>query len=379
MKIFHIAAAAATILMLFLHPAASGKEPAVRFVYDVEYEFRFDNREFSRTAPPPSITIFGMHLTPSIGLRISENPSSAHHIIAGVDLMKDFGSGKAAKDMFGEVLAYYKWDRKSGRTMMTFEAGIFPRSDLEGNWSEAFFSDSLTFYDRALEGLLLKFRRPKAYYEVGCDWMGQFGKDRRERFMIFSSGEAHAGRFMILGYSGYMYHFAGTEEVNGVVDNFLLNPYIGADLAGKTGLQAFRITAGWLQSLQNDRKKVGKYVMPGGAELLVSLQNWNIGLENRLYYGKSLMPYYDGTDAAGIKYGNMLYFGNPFYRLRRESSGKAGLYDRIDVCWEPRIAAFLKLRIGATAHFGSAGFSGWQQTVSLKFDLEKVPGVRQKP
>ena len=375
MKRFLIYAAAATALAL-ISATVSGKEPKTSFIYDVDYDFRFDNREYSRTRLSPSMTILGMHLTPSVGLRIRENSASSHYIIAGVDLMKDFGSDKAIEDLFREVIAYYKWDRKSGKTRMTLEAGIFPRSDLEGNWSEAFFSDSLKFYDTVLEGLLLKFRRPRAYYEVGCDWMGQFGQTRRERFMIFSSGEARPGKILILGYSGYMYHFAGSRETNGVVDNFLLNPYVGADFSDRTGLQTFRITAGWLQSLQNDRKNVGKYVFPGGAEFLAKLGNWNVGIENRLYYGKDLMPYYESSDVSGVKYGNMLYFGNPFYRLREYSSDRAAFYDRLDISYEPHIARFLTLRIAATAHFATDGFLGWQQTLSLKFDLEQVPGIR---
>ena len=68
-------------------------------------------------------------------------------------------------------------------------AGIFPRTMQEGTYSELFYSDSLKFVDRLLEGLLLKWRSPRLYAELGCDWMGKLGYDRRERFQIFSAGE----------------------------------------------------------------------------------------------------------------------------------------------------------------------------------------------
>ena len=56
----------------------------------------------------------------------------------------------------------------------------------------------------------------------------------------------------------------------------------------------------------------------------------------------------------------MLYFCQPLY---------SGLYDRVELNWEPRIGSNLHLRIGARAHFCAEGFLGWQQVVSLKADF----------
>ena len=385
-------------------PAAmyAGDRPQTRFIYDVDFGFRFDNREYDRSSFSPSMTIFGARITPSAGLQIQDSGTSVHKLLIGIDIMKDFGASPVPAgslepatatsadgsdlaaapdetssslsnwDLFRELIFYYKWEKSFARTDMTLAAGIFPRKEMEGRYSTAFFSDSLEFYDPNLEGLILKFRRPSAYYEVGCDWMGKYGTGRRERFMIYSSGEASlAGGMLRLGYSGYMYHYAGCRNVWGVVDNILLNPYAGLDLSRKSGLQRLEITLGWLQSMQNDRRNIGSYVFPHGGELLLGIRNWNIGLENRLYYGTDLMPYYDSADAAGVRYGSMLYFGDPFFRVNSRRSSGLGFYDRLALSYEPLIASFLRLKVAAVLHFNE-GFSGWQQTVSLKFDLQSI-------
>ena len=210
---------------------------AVSFVYDVDFDMNFDNREFARSRFTPSMTIFAARLTPTLGLSVLSSDGTLHKVMAGVDVMKDLGSQE--KDVLGEVSLYYKLDKKIGRTGLTMYAGVFPRKTMSDRYSEAFFSDSLRFYDNNLEGILLKFRRPKAQFEVGCDWMGQFSPDRRERFMRFSSGEGLVLPLLTFGYSGYMYHFANSVQVKGLVDNILINPYARLDLAQKTDLQVF--------------------------------------------------------------------------------------------------------------------------------------------
>ena len=343
--------------------------PRPRFVYDVGFEFNFDNREYGGGEYSPSMTVLGARLTPSVGIRMDASPASVHSLMLGIDVMKDFGSDARTEDLFRELTFYYKWEKDFSRTRMTLTAGIFPRSEMRGSYSTAFFSDYVRFYDPNLEGLILKFRRPSAHYELGCDWMGQYGDTRRERFMIFAGGEAAlADRLLLLGYTGYMYHYAGSREVWGVVDNILLNPYIGLDLAEKTGLQTLHFQLGWLQSMQNDRRNIGRYTFPSGGEFLVRLGKWNVSVENRLFYGCDMMPYYDSADAAGHVYADGLYFGDPFYHLGR-GGVDMGLYDRLEICYGPRIADFLRLQVSAVMHFHGSGFSGWQQIVSLVFDL----------
>ena len=242
------------ILLILTALAAQAQEkPKPSFTYDVDFEMLFDNREFAKSNFTPSMTIFGARLTPKVGLALDESDGVGHRLMVGIDVMKDFGASPISKlvaggetdetaarqnniGLFREMTLYYNFHKKFAKTDMEIYAGIFPRSAMEGSWSEAMFSDSLVFYDNNLEGLLLKFRRTKAYFEVGCDWMGQYGRARREKFMIFTAGEGKVLPFISLGYAGYMLHYANSQKVKGLVDNILVNPYARFDFAQKSGL-----------------------------------------------------------------------------------------------------------------------------------------------
>ena len=80
-----------------------------------------------------------------------------------------------------------------------------------------------------------------------------------------------------------------------------------------------------------------------------------------------MLPFYDGRDDVGVKYGNLLYFGDYFYKIK----GKTGIYDRLAVYYEPHISDFLDIRLAVNVHF-NGGFAGWQQMLSLKFNLQSL-------
>ena len=174
------------ILLAAAAVQASGqtRRETVRFEYDLDFEMNFDNREFYKSNFSESMTIFGARLTPSVGVDVRQGNSMNHRLMAGIDIMKDFGDSLAPKDLLREVTLYYNMEKTFRRCEFTMYAGIFPRKAMEGRWGEAFFSDSLTFYDNNLEGLLLKLRRQRAYFELGADWMGLTGEYRRERFIL---------------------------------------------------------------------------------------------------------------------------------------------------------------------------------------------------
>ncbi len=377
----------------------------VRFAYDVNFEMNFDNRE-NTSDLSPSMTVFGARLTPEIGIGVTQGNGTLHRVMLGVDIMKDFGRGPDASpdgvvpgnkgyanaDLFREMTMYYRIDRRMGKTDFSLTAGIFPkRFSMSREYSPAFISDSLKFYDNNYEGLLLSFSRPKSCYEVGCDWMGMFGRYERERFMLFSHGRSQILSWLSLGYTAYMYHYACSSTVDGVVDNILLNPWICLDAAPVVPLQQLSLTVGWLQGAQQDRLNVGEYVFPFGAEFTFDVRKWNVGLRNRLFLGRDMMPYYDSRDAGGFKYGNSLYWGDPFYRLfsgndsRFAGAGSSddamplydrsrsiGIYNRLEAYYEPRIADFLYLKVGLVAHFLEAGYAGFHQQVSLIFNLQEL-------
>lgn len=376
------------ILTILTAVAAQAQEkPKPSFAYDVDFEMLFDNREFAKSNFTSSMTIFGARLTPQIGLALEEANGAEHHLMVGIDMMKDFGASPISElvaggqtdetalrqnnlGLFREMTLYYNFHKKFAKTDMEIYAGIFPRSAMEGSWSPAMFSDSLVFYDNNLEGLLLKFRREKAYFEVGCDWMGQYGTARREKFMIFTAGEGKVLPFMSLGYAGYMLHYANSQKVKGLVDNILLNPYVCFELGEGIGLQTLSFRLGWLQAMQRDRKHVGAFIFPFGGEFDQHVRNWNVGIHNRMFFGYDMMPYYNVVDDGGFKYGTDLYYGDPFYRVHDEGKTGFGFYDRLEVYYEPQIADFLSLKVSALFHFNGMRYSGCQQMVGFKFNLE---------
>ena len=374
---------------------ASQKDSSrVKFAYDVDFEMNFDNREFYRSSFSRSMTIFGARLTPSVGLHVSQPEAGLEHkVMMGIDVMKDFGASPVPSELSGgssesspslvntalfrEITLYYRMTHRSVKTDVDLYAGIFPRRMSEGRYSEAFFSDSLRFYDNNLEGILLKIRRPKAYWEVGCDWFGKPGEVRKEKFMIFSSGESRITSFFNVGYAAYMYHFAGSAKARGVVDNILLNPYVEFDFAHMMNMQEFSMRFGWLQGMQHDREFFDNYVFPGGGEFDLEIRKWNVGLRNMLFYGTDLMPYYNNSDTAGDKYGTRLYLGDPFYRVHDDGTSGPGMYDRFDVYYEPYLGKFLSIRVMARFHFNSFRYSGCQQMVGVNFNLQELLNRRR--
>lgn len=354
-------------------PQADSSKVKVSFAYDLNFDMQFDNREFYKSAYTSSMTVFGTRLTPAVGVDLEQKNGARHRLMLGVDVLKNFGAANKGSELFKEITLYYNVQKQLGKTGFEMVAGVFPRRFAEGNYSTAFYSDSLRFYDNNLEGLLLKFSRPNAYFEVGCDWMGRYDTYTRERFQIFSSGEGQVLPFMSIGYAASLYHFSCSGVSDGVVDNFLVNPYLRFDLASKADLELLSVRLGWLQALQNDRAHVGQYVFPGGAELVMQVQKWNVGIKNDMFVGKDMMPYYNTFDNAGYKYGNLLYMGSPFYRVWDDGRDGVGLADRLEVYYAPKFGApYLDLKVSAIFHFDGRKYCGCRQMVSLNFNLEKL-------
>jgi len=388
--------------MLMTFGVALSAQQKVKFAYDVTLDTYFDNREFapSGDAIAKSMTIFGGRLTPEIGFTAvsagkTEGREVYHRLMGGVDIMKTFGSSQLPKDAFQEITFYYQLRTKlTDKCGFEMNAGIFPRTRSKGYYSEAFFSDSLKFYDPNYEGIQFSWERPKAYFELGVDWLGEFGTDEttREQFMLYSAGNGKVLPWLNLGYSAYMIHYANSLAAKGLVDNLLASLYADFDFSDMVPLQKLSFMAAYMQAGQQDRKFIHKYTLPMGGEFTAEVRNWNVGIRNKTYVGYSLMPYYNNIDETGVKYGNNLYFGDNLYRLspglecvldpyehtaaipegQTYSKGKAGVYDCLEAYWEPKLAAGLFLRLGARFHFNQSGYLGCNQTIAIRFNLEEL-------
>lgn len=369
-------------------PLCAGKEKAkVKFAYDVDFETYFDNRELYRSNFSTSMSIFGARLTPYVGFEVKQKNMS-HSVMAGIDVQKDFGaspiSGKYAAGapdeqkktqsnlaLFGEITMYYRLRAQVKDNDIEMYAGIFPRRFCGEEYGRAFISDSLRFYDNNLEGVLLKVTRPKAAFEIGADWCGKIGVARREQFMIFAAGHGYVKPWLKLGYAVNGEHFANSQQVKGVVDNILLNAYLQMDFRYFLPLDDFSLRFGWLQSFQQDRLMVHKYIFPGGGEFNLSISKWGVGLENYLFVGKDLLPYYNSLDAGGFKYGSRLYYSDPFYRVWDDGRKTIGTYDRLAVYYNPRICREVDIKLSAVFHFNGK-YSGCQQIVGINVNLQEI-------
>ena len=145
-------------------------------------------------------------------------------------------------------------------------------------------------------------------------------ESKREKFNIVFHGEWRPGmRHLLVGGHVMMNHFALTRNAPDdmhIVDNFLVNPYVGLDYSGATALDSLTVKAGALVTVERNRGNNLGWQTPGGAWLEV-LGQWRwLGLKNSLYAGKALYPSYS-------EHGSELYLGEPFYQSK--------FYNRTDV------------------------------------------------
>ena len=283
----------------------------------------------------------------------------------GVSLLANFGAKPFEVD--NEIFGYYQFISPKFRAY----AGVVPRSRMIGEYSGAFFSDSVKYYDPNLTGLLLQYMGGRGYVEFGCDWNSMFSETTREKFLLFSAGRLGLGarQMFFVGYNLTMYHHAGwdsSEEPDptvgdGVVDNVLVEPFVGVDFTRIVPcMQELSLRAGWINAFQNDRKYVGDYVTPGGVQIEAHVQKWNFGIHNTFYVGDNLMPYYVAP-FDNLDYGPGLYWGEPFYRTDN-------IYDRLEIYWQPVRTSLMNLRVSSVHHYDGHKW-GWQQKIMFTVNL----------
>lgn len=337
--------------------------------YDVDFQYFFHNTEYARSNNvfEDSHTLHAARLTPTVNLGWSHHRKVSHDLSLGIDIYKNMGDGLSGKDLFKEITLFYKAEAQAGKGVFSAIAGVFPRSFSEGSYSGAFFSREETFLNNNFEGMFLKYRKRGLYAELGLDWMGMYGYDRREQFQILSAGNAGLSPTFSLGWSASVYHFANSELEKGVVDNAMVNPYLQADFTRHTDFQVLSIKAGPIVTYQRDRKREQRPQFPSGGESVQTFKNWNFGLSNTIYVGQNLFLYYD-------RYQDRLYHGEPFYYTHADH---LSWFDRLELFYEPEIASWLNLRIDVAMHFGEEMsncplYRGMQQTLSLKVNLDRL-------
>ena len=325
---------------------------AQQLLWSADFDFNFDNREYAKLSIP-SQTLFGARLIPQIGVGWGKGE---HSLMIGTDITKAFGRDtRFCEDP--ELTLYYAY---RGR-QFNATAGAFPRKMLLGDYSGAIASDSVRFYDKNLDGLLLQYRNTGGFVELGVDWDGVYSVEEREKFRIFSAGE-YTRQVFTCGYTLSVYHYAGRVGLAGVVDNIAVQPHIGAKLEHLLPLDRLALTAGWIQTYQWDRRSDDKCIFPHGGELRLRVEKWHIGIDSRLYIGNNLMPYF-------AKYGGELYAGERFYAME---GGASKCYNRTELYYDHTWwsdAVPVSLHAGFSLHF-IAGKVVNSQLIRLSVSLD---------
>ncbi len=348
---------AALILSAILYTAAT---QAQHLIAGADFATRFDNREYVNNEFNESQTLFSARLTPRAGVEWA----GKNQLTAGVDLLENFGDDNGfitkARPIF-----YYEFNNGKVQT----NAGIFGRRELQGDYSPAFFSDSVVFYHNRLSGFMGRYRsdeRPNTYIEMAIDWEGISTNETREKFRIITGGRYAVEKGFYFGFAASMFHFACETDNKSVTDNMLVNPYIGW---GFNAFFDFDVRAGFLVAPQRARSLSEDWESPHGAQIDFTMSRWGVKLMNNLYLGENLQPFCNvvSNEVTGETYGQEgLYAGARFYSTTK------GIYNRTWVGYDRSFFdGTLNLQAGMVFHYDGTGV-GTQQVVQLSVDIQKV-------
>ncbi len=341
-----------------------------QMVYDMDFMNFFSNMEYDRSDFNTSRTIFGLRVTPYIGIELTGNDVE-HKFMGGLGATHYFGNRvQTLEEQLKYFSLWYNLKMKFGdKRLFQMYAGVIPTKYVSEYWSNVFISDRQRLTDPTFEGMLFILSGKNYSVELGCDWDGYYGATptTREAFSIFSAGHRDFSPIIRGGYNAYMRHYACSPVVNSVVDNIMIEPYLQVDLSRKSSMDELKFKLGYIQSLQRERRFGSDFLSPALTEFAFSLSKYKIRLDNRAYFGGNIIPFYKKSDEAGIVYGTGLYHNEPFFALNDN------FYDRLELSWMPYISKGMELKLAAIFHFHRGiGLSGSQQTIIVRFNLQEL-------
>lgn len=319
------------IIVTSLVASAQTDDLSDELSFGLSFESYFDNREYAGVGESGSDLV--ARLMPSLSWGFGRREA----LTVGVDWVVPFGDVGSEEDGGVKSLPYYYDIKPLVYYSLKGEhwgvvAGMFPRSEMSmESYSEAFFADNFRFYNNVMSGVLCTYQNGASRFEVACDWTGQPSEATRERFVIYSAANKAFERVGInLGYNLAITHFAGwaNSSFSNVVDNILVAPYV--EYGNTFGDWDGSLRVGYLQSLQQDRSFEEGWRTPSMVEMGFSIGRWGVTLEERLYLGGNLQPFYDGqttSDGVYLEYGSALYNGAQDFRTT------TGYYNRAAISY----------------------------------------------
>lgn len=335
-----------------------------------DFRMYFDNKEFggNEFAVPgldiESGTDFAARLLPRIGVRWAEKNT----LFFGADMLQNFGERSSSFVSEIKPVIYYQFRTQYVRAV----AGVFTRNLMhDEDYSTAFFTEAHRFTHDRMNGVLAQYNGQRgSYVEFVCDWEGMYSTASREKFRILLAGRHYLKTFYY-GFNYSMFHFAGKKTAGNevgdgieenVVDLQLVNPCIGVRF---NAFFDFDIKLGALLSAQRDRSFGHEWETPCMGEFAFRMSRWGLTLEERLYAGSNIHPFFHGhtlDDGTYIPYGRELYPGESFFRTTE------GLYSRTSLAYR-RSFFDDTLTVGAefiAHHDGTALGTQQMLTVSVK-------------
>ena len=350
--------------LLFAVLMAGGGLRAQELLVGVDFDNRFDNREYAGNEFNVPQTLFSARLTPFVGIEWVEK----NRLVVGVEMLRNFGQYNAPRDPFlsdVKPLMYYRFKTPNVQA----DAGIFDRGELMGDYSAAFFSDSTRFYHNRLSGFLGRYvstERPGTYIELALDWEGMFSVESREMFRLLSAGRYTTRPGFYVGYALSLFHFAGSTLNRNVTDNLLLNPHLGWKF---NAFFDFDIRGGLLAAPQRGRSVDNYWRHPCAGQLDITISRWGVKLENNLYLGQNLQPlrgYIANAETGATYAAEGLYAGESFYATTKH------VYNRTWIGYDRRFFHdTLHVEAGMAFHYDGTGM-GTQQVVQLSVDLQRL-------
>ena len=281
---------------------------AKEFTWNVDFTSVFDNREGDRDYVQPDTYIF-TRLAPEIGVKFTPRD----RIAGGVVWKQPIGI--EWKDYRISPTLYYRHSER----LWSLSMGMFPRTQLHEELPGFLWSDSLAYNQANIRGVLAQYHSDDAFVDLYLDWRSLRSEEQREAFNIVLHGQWQPQQkpFLVGGHV-MMNHLALTRHATpdqNVVDDMLINPYVGLDFSHKTALDSLRVRAGALITLDRDRGDM-RWHTPAGFWIDLQAQWRWLGVRNTLYAGGNQQP-------MSAKFGTLLYPGEPYFQ------GK--FYDRADV------------------------------------------------
>jgi undecaprenyl-diphosphatase len=293
----HFRWAVASLLLLL----AAAPTSAQHFEYGGEFKSVFDNREGDATYSPAE-TYFLTQLSPEVGISFD---GGTHRVMGGVVWTQPIGCEWDGNRVSPTL--YYQYSSPRWR----FSMGMLPRTQLFRELPNYISSDSVNYFQRNIRGILIQHASDNGFAELVLDWRGMQSETRREAFALLLQGQwQRPNRWLQLGGTVMLNHLAKQKhapEGQYVVDNFIYNPYIGADLtAVAPAMDKLYAQVGLLGSLTRDRG-LGRWHSPLGAWAEVGAEWWRIGAKSTLYASKNpLFPMYS-------RFRSQLNDGEPYY------------------------------------------------------------------